>query len=370
MACTKKRGRKGEATPNGKRFMEGTPTRDIKAALKAERRGGGNAKAVLVLLACLWRRDGRSGPAIARDLDQPASTVYAWLSRMHRHGLGATYDRPRPGRPRIISPDRHGEISGLVDGQPEGCGMKSGVWTCRLLLIMVTNALGIREISRSTIYRTMRRMNKSHRKPGRPFDHHAPSNGTKKFKICLAQDISGMVAAGFRILWIDEAHFTAKTRRGLTWLARGSCTAHKIKPFGKSCTCFAALGADGLFCHQYHDRGNTHSMMEFVQSIYETYGKVPLIMDNASYHHSKELMKHIKGYGGDVRIVYQPPYSPDLNPVEMVWKELKKYIANGTYGRVDDMTGAMDDMMQDGTVMMPDLPRYALDAIRQGQAAA
>lgn len=370
MAGTK-RGRKGEATPSGKRFMEGTPTRDIKAAIKAERRGGGNAKAVLVLLACLWRRDDRSGLAIARDLDQPTSTVYAWLSRMHRYGLGAKYDRPKPGRPRIINPDRHAEISGLVDGQPEGCGMRSGVWTCRLLLIMVTTVLGIQEISRSTIYRTMHRMNKSHRKPGRPFDHHTPSDDVKKeFKMDLAQDISKMVAAGFRILWIDEAHFTTKTRRGLTWLARGLYTMHKIKPFGKSCTCFAALGADGLFCHQYHDRGNTGNMIQFVQSIYETYGRVLLVMDNASYHRSKELIKHVKEYDGDVRIVYQPTYSPDLNPVEMVWKELKKYIANGTYGMVDDMTGAMDYMIQDGTVMMPNLPGYALDAIERGQAAA
>ena len=92
-------------------------------------------------------------------------------------------------------------------------------------------------------------------------------------------------------------------------------------------------------------------------------------MDNASYHRSKELIKH-REYGGDVRIIYQPPYSPDLNPVEMVWKELKKYIANGMYRRVGDMTGAMDDMIRDGTVMMPDLPAYALDTIRQGQAAA
>lgn len=371
MAGAKKRGRNGEPTPGGSLFMKGTHTSDIRAPLRAERGSGGNAKAVLVWLACLWRRDGRSGLKIARDLDRPTSTVYAWLSRMHLHGLGGRHDKPKPGRPRIISPDRHGEISGLVDGQPNGCGMKSSVWTCRLLLIMVTNVLGIREISRSTIYRTMHRMNKSHRKPGRPFDHRTPSYEIKKeFKTALAQDISKMVAVGFHILWIDEAHFTTKTKRGLTWLARGLFTMHRIKPFGKSCTCFAALGAGGLFCHQYHDRGNTDNMVQFIQGIYETYGRVLLVMDNASYHRSKDLMKHIEEYGGDVCIVCQPPYSPDLNPVEMVWKELKKYIANGTYRRVDDMTGAIDDMMQDGTVMMSTLPEYALDAIRQGQAAA
>ena len=37
---------------------------------------------------------------------------------------------------------------------------------------------------------------------------------------------------------------------------------------------------------------------------------------------------------------------------------------------VNDMTGAMDDMIYDGTVIMPNLPQYALDIIRQEQAAA
>ena len=93
-------------------------------------------------------------------------------------------------------------------------------------------------------------------------------------------------------------------------------------------------------------------------------------MDNAPCRRSRELIRHIKECGGDVRIVCRPPHSPDLNPVEMVWKGLKKYIANGTYGEVGGMAGAMGDMMRDGTVMMPGLPAYAPDAIRQGQAAA
>ena len=82
---------------------------------------------------------------------------------------------------------------------------------------------------------------------------------------------------------------------------------HKIKPYGKPygkrCTCFAALGPRGLF-HQYHESGDTSHMIEFVQDIYEEYGKILLIMDNAQYHKSKKLMEYIEGYGGDVQIVY------------------------------------------------------------------
>lgn len=109
-------------------------------------------------------------------------------------------------------------------------------------------------------------------------------------------------------------------------------------------------------------------MIDFIQSVYEAYGRV-LLMDNASYRRSKKLMEEFEKYGGNIRIVYQPAYPPDLNPVEMVWKELKKYIANGLYKKVDGLTGAMDAMIQDGTVLLPSLPVCALDATRQGRAA-
>ncbi len=64
-------------------------------------------------------------------------------------------------------------------------------------------------------------------------------------------------------------------------------------------------------------------------------------------------MLHIKGYGGDVRIVYPPAHSTDLNPVEMVWKEPKKYIASDTYRRMDGRTGAADYMIRDGDDARP-----------------
>ena len=53
----------------------------------------------------------------------------------------------------------------------------------------------------------------------------------------------------------------------------------------------------------------------------------------------------------------------------MVWKELKKYITNSLYKEVDDMTDAMDDMIKTGTVILPSLPVYALDAITQARVS-
>ena len=363
-------GRKRKSAPSGEEFMDGAPADDIRKVLKAEQKSGGHAKAVLILLACPCRREGETGGAIAQRLGGSTGTVYGWLSRMRRGGLDARYDKAKPGRPRKIGQKLHGRVSDVIDGQPEGCGIKSA-WTGRLILIMLSGVFGINGISPSTAYGTMHRMGKPCKKPDRPFDQRAPSGEAReKFKIDLGRKIADAAATGPDVFWVGESHFSAKTIRGMAWLTQDLSTLRRIKPCGKRYTCFAALGIGGLLHHRYYDRGNTEHMTEFVTSIYEAYGKVVLITGNASHHKSKELMENLKKFDGAVRMIYLPPCSPDLNPVETAWKGPKKYTANGVYKRTEDMAGATDEMIRTGTVMLPPAPGYALDAVEQGMAAA
>lgn len=49
-----------------------------------------------------------------------------------------------------------------------------------------------------------------------------------------------------------------------------------------------------------------------------------LVMDNASFHHSEKLEQMCTDAG--VRLIYLPPYSPDLNPIEEFFAELKAFV--------------------------------------------
>ena len=308
----------------GDRFMEGTAAAAMRKALKAERGAGGSGKAVLILLACLFRRQEMAGTATALVLFQSPSTVYDWLARMHRGGLNALRDQAKPGRPPKIDSNLYGDISDMIDKQPAACGILSNVWTGRLIIIMLSMKFGIGKVSPSAVCRMMRKMNKSWKLPSRPFDRRTPSDDAKgQFKAELGQKIVEAASKGLRVFCIDEANFTTKTKLGRTWPARGLSVVCKIKPYGKWRACFAALGAGGVIHHRHYDRGNTEYMIDFVRSIREKYGKALLVMDNTSYHKSRALVKEIEAYGGDIRLECPPAYSPDLNPVEMVWKELK-----------------------------------------------
>ena len=55
-----------------------------------------------------------------------------------------------------------------------------------------------------------------------------------------------------------------------------------------------------------------------------------IITDNASYHHSRELEPFLESHHG-LKLDYLPPYSPQLNPIERVWKLLRRLRTHNVY---------------------------------------
>ena len=51
-----------------------------------------------------------------------------------------------------------------------------------------------------------------------------------------------------------------------------------------------------------------------------------VIMDNAAFHRSQKTKDLIESVG--CKIIFLPPYSPDLNPIEKFWANMKRWIKN------------------------------------------
>lgn len=59
--------------------------------------------------------------------------------------------------------------------------------------------------------------------------------------------------------------------------------------------------------------------------------KLIIVLDNARAHHSKELEPFLVANKDRLELVFLPPYSPDLNPMEWFWKFLRKMITHNTF---------------------------------------
>jgi transposase len=92
----------------------------------------------------------------------------------------------------------------------------------------------------------------------------------------------------------------------------------------------AAYTQDGILLSRvFQGRTDTVVFEDYIEQLLQHCGRWPvpksvLVMDNASFHHSERTRQMCADAG--VKLMYLPPYSPDLNPIEEFFAELKAFI--------------------------------------------
>ena len=82
-------------------------------------------------------------------------------------------------------------------------------------------------------------------------------------------------------------------------------------------------------------------MMNFLRSVRRYNGEKTIIMilDNNSTHHAKSVTDLAEEL--DIRLVFLPPYCPDLNPIEFIWKSLKRVVSKLFFPDRDSMVSEL-----------------------------
>ena len=72
-----------------------------------------------------------------------------------------------------------------------------------------------------------------------------------------------------------------------------------------------------------------------------------VVVDNASYHHAKVIQPWLWEHRHCLRLDFLPPYSPDLNPVERVWKLTRRLCTHNRYfPELEDLIGAVTEQFE------------------------
>lgn len=66
-----------------------------------------------------------------------------------------------------------------------------------------------------------------------------------------------------------------------------------------------------------------------------------LVLDNGAFHTTKTVQ-----WPANVAPVFLPPYSPELNPIERVWRDLKDKLADGVSQTLDELSAAVGHIIQ------------------------
>jgi transposase len=146
--------------------------------------------------------------------------------------------------------------------------------------------------------------------------------------------LKASVADDEPILFMDAVHPTQATKVTRGWIRTG---IDKIINTTGSRTRLNIIGAIRLghladtVTAQYKTI-NGESVIEFLERVREQYitsGRLHLVLDGAGYHRS-QLVKD-KAESLNIELHYLPPYSPNLNPIERLWKVLNEHARNNQY---------------------------------------
>ncbi len=141
----------------------------------------------------------------------------------------------------------------------------------------------------------------------------------------FCQQTNELKSAGHHLVFIDESGFSHSMPRIYGYSNKGErCYgSHDWGAKGRINVIGALIEKDLLVADLFQTNINTRTFNNWVTKslIPKLPNKSVLIMDNATFHKGAQIKQSIEEAGHI--LIYLPPYSPDLNPIEHKWAEKK-----------------------------------------------
>lgn len=136
------------------------------------------------------------------------------------------------------------------------------------------------------------------------------------------------------IFFIDAVHPTQATKLTSGWIPTGK--DKEVNTTG-SRTRLSFLGAlnlnqlDSVLVNRY-EKVNSETIVEFLSELrkrHHNVGPLHIVLDGAGYHRAHKVVEKADELG--ITLHYLPPYSPNLNPIERLWKIMNEKVRNNRY---------------------------------------
>lgn len=132
------------------------------------------------------------------------------------------------------------------------------------------------------------------------------------------------------ILFGDGVHPTHNIHKTKTWVKRGEEKQIKTNTGRGRLNINGVLNLETMtVTAHFSETINAQTTMELfdkIQLAYKDKTTIYLIIDNARYYKNKEITAYLDNPNCRIKLIFLPPYSPNLNFIERLWKFMKKYI--------------------------------------------
>ncbi|MFZ5776516.1 MAG: IS630 family transposase [Thermodesulfobacteriota bacterium] len=270
---------------------------------------------------------GESPEAVIKTLGFSRARIYGWLATYREQGIEGLRSKTATGRPPRLDGKQLQQIYRLVvDNNPQQLKFEFALWTRGMIRDLIHREFGV-SLSEVSVGRLLGKLGLSPQRPVR----RAYQQDQRLVIDWIAKDfpsIKKMAKAEQATIYFgDESSVRSDYHSGTTWAPRGKTPVVTTTGARFKVNLISAISAKGALRFMATEKNVTSEVFcEFLRCLIDNVAHpVYLIVDRHPAHMSKKVREFVASTEGMLKLFHLPPYSPDLNPDELVWNYLKNH---------------------------------------------
>ncbi len=251
-----------------------------------------------------------------------------------RIGLEALSNK-RKGKPKLLltKTQREEVLSYLKNTTPKDHGYEAEFWSTSILGDFIKEKYGVSYKSKRPFYLLFEEAKYSFHKPGKVYEKR------DEVKVETWKDlVQPKIQEAFKdpyttILCADEMVLSTRTTFQKIWLKKGDYPRIEVSNTKRNKSLYGFLniktGQEHAFIREWQNMHITTEVLKEIRTIYLNQ-KILLLWDGAGWHRGSVVQDFIKE-DGNIETIYFPPYSPEENPQEHVWKKGRSKITHNKF---------------------------------------
>lgn len=275
---------------------------------------------------------GESPEVVVRTYGISRATIYGWLALYRGGGWGNLDARKRGGRkPKLDGKAMKWVYDTVTMKEPGQFKFQFALWTSKMLAVLIAKRYGIK-LSKASVCRLLIQLGLSAQRPL----WRAYQQNPELVRRWMDEEFPAIRAEAKRQkaqIWFgDEAGVRSDAHAGTTWAPKGKTPILSSTGARFGLNLISAVSRQGHFRFMcVKGRVNALVFIEFLKRmIRDSKQKVFLIVDGHPTHKAASVRRFVDANASKLRLILLPPYSPELNPDEFVWNDLK----NNCLGRI------------------------------------
>lgn len=246
---------------------------------------------------------------------------YEWIYNWNKNGILGLKDKPITGRKAKLTENHIEELMLKLQ--------EKDFWDISEIQELIIKLFNI-VISNGALSKVLRKRKMNYTKPYRK-DFRRPDNADELLVTALQEafvqiEEDGLNKEDIVIGFMDEASPQNKANSGRAWSFGSPIMKVNTTKYKANTIAFYALnGNDAIM---FLEDSKKETICEFIKEIRNKNPNpeaIIVVLDNFSSHKTKLCRDTAKDNG--IYLVFLPPYSPDLNPIEFIWKSVRRMIS-------------------------------------------